>query len=278
MVHKKTFQEFAVKRLASDGIEPECRKRIEVEMQIFARLQHKYIVKLHEVFRDPESMHLVMDLCLGGDLMDYLMGWWSDKRHPERMDAQRQHRCKGLPWQEVVPLLWQMLASIAYLHHHRFCHRDIKLENFMLQAADLEVPGLRLVDFGMSILVRPGQILSESVGTLMYMAPEVLASQYNEKCDIWSLGICAYILCLKTNPYGDEQSRDAEVLASTIFSNMRGGWPDCDKPTELRSLVDRLMTYDPALRPGAKQMLKESTWLKKHGKPNRLAAGCCSVQ
>mmetsp|Transcript_16158 Transcript_16158/g.34946 ORF Transcript_16158/g.34946 Transcript_16158/m.34946 type:complete len:478 (+) Transcript_16158:176-1609(+) len=275
MGNKDTEKEYAVKYLSISLKSPEEVKRIEFEMQVFARMQHENIVRLHEVFRDQGYVYLVMELCMGGDLMDYLINWWGDRRYPERKDAQRQHYCKGLPWQEVGPLLFQMLTSIAYLHHHRFCHRDVKLENFMLQAVEAR-PAIKLVDFGMSVMLKKGSVLSDRVGTLMYMAPEVLAARYDEKCDIWSIGICTYILCLKVTPYGEEQLKDPEVLANCIFQNSTEGWPDCDKPPELRQLVNRMMVYEADQRPGAKQLFKESAWLRKYGR-RRQTNICCSL-
>mmetsp|Transcript_101022 Transcript_101022/g.253293 ORF Transcript_101022/g.253293 Transcript_101022/m.253293 type:complete len:473 (+) Transcript_101022:76-1494(+) len=271
-VNRESRERFAVKQISVDRVKDV--DRLQEEMVIFERLKNPYIVRLHEVFRDDETLYLVMDLCLGGDLMDFLLTYWSDPKHPERRDAMIMHRCKGLPWQEVAPLVWQMLAAIAYLHHHRFAHRDLKLENFMLKD-NAARPHLCLVDFGLSVRMRKGEKLTGKVGTLMYMAPEVLGGSYDEKCDIWSIGVCSYILCIKKSPW--VESENADETANAVFNNLREGWPDCDKPPELRSLIDKMMTYSVEVRPSAKSIIKDSAWLRAHGSPGRRSGMCCVV-
>lgn len=268
-VNKQTDDEFAIKCIPVVRL-PDV-ERLEAEMKILARLRNPYIVRLHEVYRDREHLHLVMDLCRGGDLMDYLMGYWSNTS----ADVTTMHMCGGLPWSEVPPLLWQMLAAAAYLHHNRFCHRDIKLENFMLKSSSQRVH-LLLADFGLSVRFARGETIRGAVGSLMYVAPEVLVGTYTEKCDIWSIGVTTYCLCTKRNPWGDDLQNQAMV--NNITNNIREDWPQSDKPPELMSLVDRLMTPNIAERPSAKMLLRDSAFLRKHGlAPSNDANGCCTI-
>jgi calcium-dependent protein kinase len=87
-------------------------------------------------------------------------------------------------------------------------HRDIKPENILLlrkpESAE-EIPELKLIDFGTSIVKKSNQVVSDRVGTVYYIAPEVHQKQaYNEKCDVWSAGIIMYILLCGYPPFNGE--------------------------------------------------------------------------
>ena len=86
-----------------------------------------------------------------------------------------------------------MLRSVNYLHSHKVCHRDIKLENMLFNK---EKSNLGMVDFGLAFewefnvnkeMKKCGQ--NKSVGTAAFVAPEVLDRDYDERCDVWSLGV-----------------------------------------------------------------------------------------
>merc|ERR1719401_694535 len=89
----------------------------------------------------------------------------------------------------------QMLDGIKYCHHHSFCHRDIKPENYML-AEPGKASQLKLIDFGLATAFEVGTPLTLRCGTLHYTAPEVFRCRYNEKCDVWGIGIVFYMLCM----------------------------------------------------------------------------------
>jgi calcium-dependent protein kinase len=84
----------------------------------------------------------------------------------------------------------QLFEAINHCHANGIIHRDIKPENIMLIKNDQ----IKLIDFGLSKIKSNDQKLQEKVGTPYYMAPEVLESNYNEKADIWSLGVILYVL------------------------------------------------------------------------------------
>ena len=86
----------------------------------------------------------------------------------------------------------QMFWAVAHLHRQNICHRDIKPENFLIShlGRDAEV---KLTDFGLSIKYSPEQLATTKfgriVGTPFYVAPEVLAGSYDQRCDNWSVGV-----------------------------------------------------------------------------------------
>ena len=72
------------------------------------------------------------------------------------------------------------------------CHRDLKPENILID--DRELNTIKLIDFGTSQIFGGDEKMQLVLGTAYYIAPEVLDGNYDEKCDIWSIGVILYIL------------------------------------------------------------------------------------
>merc|ERR1719240_568731 len=115
------------------------------------------------------------------------------------------------PESEAASTIWQMLLAVNYLHHEGVTHRDLKLENFLYDA-----PGsnfLKLIDFGFSKFWK-NEKYKEALGTLTYVAPEVLKRSYDcFACDLWSLGCITFILLFGYMPF---QASDDDALARLI--------------------------------------------------------------
>ena len=142
-------------------------------------MDHPNIVKLYEVFEDSAYLYLVMELCRGGHLCGLILN--------------------GKPFTEtqVATTMRQILRAVAYLHSNCICHRDLKPENCLLTSGSIGSNNLRVVDFGVSCNFNPGEKLTKQVGTMNYMAPEVLKEaprEYDNSCDIWSCGAIMYFL------------------------------------------------------------------------------------
>ncbi len=82
-----------------------------------------------------------------------------------------------------------MVSSVAFLHSKNICHRDLKLENLVLESGKDVWSPLELIEIGLSTHFSPGQRLSRVVGSSYYVTPEVLKKSYTEACDLWSLGV-----------------------------------------------------------------------------------------
>jgi calcium-dependent protein kinase len=199
--HKKTGDSFAVKIINVTRINSHSLRKLHLEIAIMKALDHPHIIKLRGVFFGRRTVSLVMDLCQGGELFDQLTG-------------NQQHK-KGFPECYAARLIRFMISSIGYLHSQGIMHRDIKLENFLFESRDPS-SSLSLIDFGLSKHYCAFETMHQVVGSAYYTAPEVLKGSYDYRCDIWSLGIVAYMLMTGSPPFNGANS---EAIHAQIQNN-----------------------------------------------------------
>ena len=215
------------------------KKTVEHEIRILKKLRHRRIVRLYEVIETARSIILILEYVDGGTVQQLV------KRHKkiEEADAQR--------------ILYQLLDAVEYCHASHVCHRDLKLENFMLSRNGRS---LTLIDFGLSVVWKPGQALFKSYGTPCYMAPEIIkgASYQGEHVDTWSLGVALATMLTGSLPFqgaGDTELKK-RILRGTFAC------PEHVSP-EARDLLQRLL----ALQPDARIKLadiRRHPWLKSY--------------
>jgi calcium-dependent protein kinase len=99
---------------------------------------------------------------------------------------------------KVADIMKQILSAVLYMHNNNIVHRDLKPENILYEK-NKGVP--KIIDFGTAIELSPKTSLSKLVGSIYYLAPEVIKGNYNEKCDIWSCGIILYVLLCGHAPF-----------------------------------------------------------------------------
>mmetsp|Transcript_94733 Transcript_94733/g.171051 ORF Transcript_94733/g.171051 Transcript_94733/m.171051 type:complete len:407 (+) Transcript_94733:113-1333(+) len=237
---------------------------------IFAwRMEHPYVANIYDTFHDDGHLHLVMELCTGGSLT-----------HRINSECNMHSEPRGLRGHQVIGYIWEMLSGIAYLHHYRIAHRDVKPDNYMLATPDSNAT-LRLIDFGLATNISRHNFLTERVGTPDFAAPEVLAGKpYDVKCDIWSIGVVSYLCAVGYQPFNGKTGPEVmtHVLKNpVIFDPMR--W-DLVKP-QVRSIVTEMLVKDPEKRPSATMLAEaNNVWLTKA--KQQMAAGgdsepCCAI-
>merc|ERR1719197_305179 len=114
----------------------------------------------------------------------------------------------------------QILKALQYVHNMKICHRDLKPENFLLLTTlPLERNILKMIDFGMSCQFTPGELMTKSVGTPYFTAPEVLKKRYTESCDIWSCGVILYIFLCGIPPFNGATIED--ILSAVEHGNFK---------------------------------------------------------
>merc|ERR1712107_162822 len=129
-------------------------------------------------------------------------------------------------------------------------------------------------DFGFATKFRKGKKLTQRCGTALYIAPEVLTESYDEKCDIWGIGVSCFLLVTGQCPWKTDESEEVLDCVEQDIKNDILDHITRDLPAELKRLVQVLMTRDPESRPSAKSVLKSSAWLKQCGRGGNR---CCCV-
>ena len=152
-------------------------------------MDHPNIIKLYEVFEDIIYYYVVTEICKGGELFDELMKF---QKFTEGIAAGYMH---------------QILQALIYCHSNKICHRDLKPENVLLEEQGV----IRVIDFGLAVSYSEG--LNQVLGTAYYIAPEIIEKKtYDEKCDIWSLGVIMYVLLTGYPPFNGNS--DTEIMRS----------------------------------------------------------------
>jgi calcium-dependent protein kinase len=180
----QTGVKYALKTLRVDKMSADSKKKFHQEISIMSKCDHPNILRLHEYFETDSKVYLVLDLCTGGELLDYL-------------NAQYRHHFDENVVRQYVK---QILGAVIYLHERGIVHRDLKLENFLLESKE-EFAELKLIDFGLSMFLGKNEVACDAVGTPFYVAPEVLSRSYEHKCDVWSIGVITYMMLCGRPPF-----------------------------------------------------------------------------
>ena len=151
----------------------------------------------------------------------------------------------------------QLLNAVSYCHSRNIVHRDLKPENLLLTS---NRKSIKVIDFGASTIMHE-KFLNKKYGTSYYVAPEVLRGIYNEKCDIWSIGVIFYIMLSGKPPFPGKD--DKEILRKVeIGMYQLDGSPWNDLSSEAIDLLRRLLNYNPNTRISAAEAL-EHPWFQK---------------
>eukprot|EP00808_Paulinella_micropora_P012134 g12520.t1 len=226
--HKVSNTTWAVKaiskaKLGTDRVEKEqCR----AEIAIMRLIRHPAIVRLEEIYESKDTLFIVMPLITSGDLFARIV---EKGRYPE---------------QTAKLAMWRLLDALGYLHDRGIVHRDLKPEN-ILCANEQDDSQIVLADFGLSsFFMTPEEMLEDAVGTLNYVAPEVLQFQgYTKAVDVWSAGIIMYVLLSGELPFGgktQEQIVERTKKSAVKFSNK---WDTVSQ--EARTLVLKMLQKSP---------------------------------
>nr|XP_051707824.1 MAP/microtubule affinity-regulating kinase 4 [Oryctolagus cuniculus]XP_051707825.1 MAP/microtubule affinity-regulating kinase 4 [Oryctolagus cuniculus]XP_051707826.1 MAP/microtubule affinity-regulating kinase 4 [Oryctolagus cuniculus]XP_051707827.1 MAP/microtubule affinity-regulating kinase 4 [Oryctolagus cuniculus] len=214
----------AVKIIAREDQDSSSFRQVQVEADIMRGMRHPNIIRLLQVQHTAERAYIFMDYASGGDLEQYV--------------AERGRLREA----EARLMFNQALSAVHYCHSKRVVHRDLKLENFLLDAG----LNIKLTDFGLSCRLTEGQHLESFCGTPQYCAPEeFLDEEFNGyKADVWSLGVVLYTMTTGSLPFVGKNWVQLE-------DNILSGYYQVPlyMSLELEHLLGRLLTYDPGERP-----------------------------
>mmetsp|Transcript_86418 Transcript_86418/g.257929 ORF Transcript_86418/g.257929 Transcript_86418/m.257929 type:complete len:575 (-) Transcript_86418:91-1815(-) len=201
-----------------------------VEINIMKSIDHPNLLMLNEIFEDQDAVHLVLELCEGGDL------------------AGRLAKAGRFSEMQAASTMQQIFRAVFYLHNHQLVHRDLKEANCLIATAEpIGKADLKVSDFGLSCRLEPGHVLVHIVGTPSHMAPEVVARKYTQECDLWSCGVIAYHLLCGVLPFrgGDRQELFKRISLAHVNFGLEE-WLEVSQNAV--ALVIALLTKDPKVR------------------------------
>ncbi|XP_042467963.1 calcium-dependent protein kinase 20-like [Zingiber officinale] len=240
---KSSGERFACKSISKKKLRTavdieDVRREVEIMRHLPA---HPNIVSLKDTYEDDADVHLVMELCEGGELFDRIVA--------------RGHYTE----REAAAVTRTIIEVIQVCHEHGVMHRDLKPENFLFGNKREKAP-LKAIDFGLSVFFKPGERFTEIVGSPYYMAPEVLKRNYGPEIDVWSAGVILYILLCGVPPFWAETEQGvAQAILRSVIDFKREPWPRVSGGA--KDLVMHMLDPDPNKRSTAQQVL-DHPWLQ----------------
>lgn len=226
-------------------LDPNRRKSVKREIKLMEKMRNQHIIRLYEVIDTSKYVILIMEYVGGGSLHGYLKA--QSNRRLEEKEAKR--------------IFKQIVEGIRYCHNRCITHRDIKLENLLLD----DHYNIKIIDFGFSTCIPNEKKIKIFCGTPSYMAPEIVnKTEYcGPPADIWALGVLLFTILSGCFPY--RGATDKELYSKITRA-------DYKLPAEVHNslsgaaidLISSLFNTNADARPTAKQILNHP-WL--HGVP-----------
>ena len=250
--HNKTKENVAIKEIRKKTFEVDEDNEDEIknkeilyaemlkqEIDIFEKLHHPYICRMLYKVKYNEDCYIITEYVSG---QDYFKN--------DNIEFTEKRICK---------IFCQVLSALEYLHKNYIIHRDLKLENILFD----EYGDAKLIDFGFSIYAKEDKYLEGSRGTTLYAAPEMVFSQEKYDgylTDIWSLGICLYIMLFEQLPFIKGEQTDRESFYRDL-KNEELIFPEDDEVSnELKDLLKKILEKNPNKRITLEQ-IKQHPWL-----------------
>lgn len=242
--------------------DPYVSRNFKREAKLLQMVHHPNIIQLYEVIETDNSYYLVTELCSGGELMKHI------------------YRKGHLSEDETRKYIRQIVSAVDHLHKSGIIHRDLKVENLLLDS-NMDI---KLIDFGLSneefVQVDEGKLLhcNTQCGSPAYAAPELLGHKaYGPEVDIWSIGVNMYAMLTGCLPYTVEPF-NITALHAKILENKMNPIPETISPA-CGNLLHKLLTPSPENRI-TMAMLFQDPWLNEGHKlpftpspfPNTLTA------
>ena len=218
---------------------------VKNEIDILKILKHRNILTLYEIFESNQYIYLVTEH-LSSELLNLILNK------------------KRLNEQDAAKIFVQLVDALQYAHKMQICHRDIRVEHVMFDNNNIP----KIIDFGYSSFYRKGHTLQEPIGSLSYACPEIIQQRsYDpELADVWSLGVCLFVMLCGYLPFSEE---DDEQNNKLICSGK------IDYPKEIgnicKDLLKKMLEVNPKKRLNFLKISRHP-WVKQ-GKEVKIIGG-----
>ena len=175
---------YVIKQISLSGLTDNQINQVITEAKILSLIKSKYVVKYYESFLEGDNLNIVMEYCDNGDLCNYL----------------NKQKKKSKPLRE--DLIWEIFIKITLglttMHKMKILHRDLKTLNIFLKK-DMQI---KIGDLGVAKELNQASFANTIIGTPYYLSPEMCEDKpYNQKSDVWALGVILYELCTFRHPF-----------------------------------------------------------------------------
>ena len=199
-----------------------ARNKIKHEIDMLSRLRHPFITQILDSFETDKHIFIVMEyIC--GDLLGFI----------------RKRGKLSEPMTKVI--FKQIMEGLRYIHKKKIVHRDIKLDNILIDLTNT----VKICDFGVSKKINKGDIMYDHCGTPAYIAPEIFKNRGYEgySCDIWSAGVTLYYMLGGVQPFCADSMKDLEkIILEGKYDRLE------DVSDEANDLIERMLQLDPKKR------------------------------
>ena len=256
-------QKYATKKIDKKFVSrPKAKKYLDNEILILKEVDHPNIIKLYEVKETTQFFYLIMELCNGGSLTD-------------RLEEHIKKYKRPFSEETVQYLMKQIMSAINYLHLKNILHRDIKLDNILVNFDNDEdkrnnnmlKAKVKIIDFGFARHLAPAQLAYSTLGSPVNMDPGILRKLnkmdnhndygYDQKADIWSLGTICYEMLIGKTTFDANSMRD---LVRKVESG--NYYLPTSLSKEAVSFLNGMLQYDSKKRLTAEQLYNHK-FLKK---------------
>ncbi|KAI8984603.1 kinase-like domain-containing protein, partial [Mycotypha africana] len=246
----KTGQEVAIKLIRKDSIDSTSRMtKVEREISVLRVLHHPNIVELFDVIETEKYIGIILQCATGGELFDYILA----HRYLKEKDASR--------------LFAQLISGVNYMHKKHIVHRDLKLENLLLDRHR----NVLITDFGFANQFSSAHddLMSTSCGSPCYAAPELVMNQQGlyvgPAVDIWSCGVILFAMLCGYLPYDDDPANPESYNINLLYKyilNTPLVFPDYISE-EACDLMSLMLVPDPEKRCSMETIMAHP-WLATH--------------
>ncbi|RUP43297.1 hypothetical protein BC936DRAFT_137367 [Jimgerdemannia flammicorona] len=245
-VHAESGHEVAIKLIRKENVDTASRlNKVEREISVLRIVRHPNIVKLYDVIETDRYIGIVIEYASGGELFDHILA----HRYLKEKDASR--------------LFAQLISGVNYMHQKHIVHRDLKLENLLLDRNR----NIIITDFGFAnqFTSSKDDLMATSCGSPCYAAPELVISEglyVGSAVDIWSCGVILYAMLCGYLPFDDDPANpdgDNINLLYKYILNTPLVFPEYVS-AEARDLLKKMLVPDPTKRCDIKDIM-EHRWL-----------------